>query len=73
MYYLKCVDNEKTIDEALVKFKNIIGRDEIRLFFCRNGNPLMTYKLDEIMEISETEKIRVYYPNRNKYIEVTAK
>ena len=64
MWRLKCVDNEK-ITETIAK--SII---DIRSFFVNNGNCLDDMTRDIVMFMGKNEKIKFYFPNKIKYIEV---
>ena len=72
MWNLKCINNGQTIAEKIVKFKNIIGRDNIRIFFTNNGYAMMDYEMENIICMQSGEKLKFSFPNKTKYIEVEA-
>jgi len=72
MWKLKCVNNEQTTAEKVIKFKNIIGRSEIRSFFADNGYAMMDCQVESITYMQAGETLQFYFPNKVKYIEVVA-
>ena len=70
MWNLKCINNEEVINEKVVKFKNIIGRDAIRTFFASNGYAMMDCEMESITYMQAGEKLKFSFPNKIKYIEV---
>jgi hypothetical protein len=71
MWKLKC-DNNGQITEKVVKFKNIIGRDQVRSFFADNGYAMMDCEMESITYMQAGETLQFYFPNKVKYIEVVA-
>lgn len=69
MWKLKCYDDEK-VTEKVVKFKNVIGRDNIRSFFADNGYALMDVEMEIIRAMQEGEKLTFNFGKVTKYIEV---
>ena len=70
MWKLRCVYNEN-VTEKVVKFSNIIGRNEIRSFFADNGYAMMDFQRESIANMQVGETLKFYFPNKVKYIEVT--
>ena len=70
MWNLKCINNEEVTDKKVVKFKNVIGRDEIRTFFSRNGYAMADRNMESIIYMQAGEKLKFIFPNKIKYIEV---
>ena len=70
MWNLKCINNEEVTDEKVVKFKNIIGRDEIRIFFSSNGYAMADCIMESITYMQAGEKLKFIFPNKIKFIEV---
>lgn len=71
MWKLKCDDNGQ-ITEKVVKFKNIIGRSEVRSFFASNGYAMMDCEMESITDMQTGEKLKFSFRNNPKYIEVEA-
>lgn len=72
MWNLKCINNGQTIAEKIVKFKNVIGRDNIRNFFANNGYAMMDCEMESIIYMQSGEKLKFSFPNKIKYIEIEA-
>ena len=71
MWKLKCVNNNEVVEKETIKFTNVIGRDNVRLFFARNGMPMSDVQREVVFEIMESgQKIKYMFPNNKKYIEV---
>lgn len=71
MWKLKCVDNEK-VTEQIVKFSNIIGRNEVRSFFAGNGYAMMDSEMESIVDLQNGDKLKFGFRSNPKYIEVEA-
>lgn len=69
MWKLRCVYNEN-VTEKVVKFSNIIGRNEIRSFFADNGYAMMDFQRESIANMQAGETLKFYFPNKVKFIEV---
>lgn len=67
MWKLKCGNREETI-----KFRNIIGRNEIATFFANNGYAMMDCQIESILEMQKGEILKFYFPNKIKHIDVEA-
>lgn len=67
MWKLKCGNNEK-----IVKYTNIIGRNEIATFFANNGYAMMDCEMESITDMRKGETLQFYFPNKKKHIDVMA-
>lgn len=66
MYKLKCNNG----NETTVKFKNVIGRNQIRNFFTHNMYAIMDSEFESILEMQTGETLKFYFPNNIKCITV---
>ena len=53
-----------------MKFKNIIGRNEVRSFFASNGYAMTDCEMESITDMQTGEKLKFSFRNNSKYIEV---
>jgi hypothetical protein len=70
MWKLKCVNGNEVIAEETVKFTNVIGRDDVRLFFARNQMALSDFERELVFGMNNGDSLKFTFPNNIKYIEV---
>lgn len=67
MWKLKCGNSEKVVNKI-----NILGKNEIRKFFYENEYAIGDAEMENIFEMQNGDRLKIFFPSHTKYIEVIA-